>query len=170
MILSIKCSDGSSSPLLSHRAPARAYQQRRYASDGKAANKKAVPGQKKQKAGVRVILTEDLPWGQKGEELQVPKGFARNFLFASGKAVHATIVNRKAYEEFAKVRFVGTFGSHFTPRQLFRIFQTFLMRPKGLVQCCGCPQHRIINFRGLQVALFVWQESVIVLGDLRTRC
>ncbi|EGC32962.1 hypothetical protein DICPUDRAFT_98718 [Dictyostelium purpureum] len=56
-----------------------------------------------EKKKVSVILSEDIPKvGQKGEELEVSKGFARNFFFMKGLAVHATHENRKLYEEFSK--------------------------------------------------------------------
>jgi ribosomal protein L9 len=69
---------------------------------------------------VKVILTQDLPWGQKGEEIVVAKGFARNYLFASSKAVHATTATRKEYSEFAKAR--RHYGSRSWPTKLFGIF------------------------------------------------
>jgi len=63
------------------------------------------PIQKKQKPRVSVILTQNLlPTGEKGEELSVAKGFARNYLFARGLAVHATEETRAQYVEDEKVR------------------------------------------------------------------
>ncbi|KAM9978906.1 hypothetical protein ACTFIY_012649 [Dictyostelium cf. discoideum] len=57
----------------------------------------------KKRTTLSVILTEDVPKvGQKGEELEVSKGYARNFFFMKGLAVHANHENRKLYEEFSK--------------------------------------------------------------------
>ncbi|KYQ89264.1 hypothetical protein DLAC_09923 [Tieghemostelium lacteum] len=52
---------------------------------------------------VSIILTEDIESiGQKGEELEVAKGYARNFFFMKNLAVHANHETRKQYEEFSK--------------------------------------------------------------------
>eukprot|EP01132_Coremiostelium_polycephalum_P006069 gene6069-7559_t len=52
---------------------------------------------------IPIILTQDIPKvGQKGEEMEVSKGYARNFFFMRGFAVRATHETRKQYEEFAK--------------------------------------------------------------------
>merc|ERR1711934_966769 len=51
-----------------------------------------------------VILTENIrDIGDKGEELVVSKGYARNFLFPKKLAVYATKETREQYEPFAKL-------------------------------------------------------------------
>eukprot|EP01133_Synstelium_polycarpum_P018806 gene18806-22501_t len=51
---------------------------------------------------VPIILTQDIKGvGQIGEEMEVAKGYARNFFFMKGYAVHATHEARKKYEQFA---------------------------------------------------------------------
>jgi len=48
---------------------------------------------------IRVILTEDLgSTGAKGEDIEVAKGFARNFLFPKKLAIYCTEENLKLYE------------------------------------------------------------------------
>ncbi|KAK5581381.1 hypothetical protein RB653_001413 [Dictyostelium firmibasis] len=57
----------------------------------------------KKKSTVQIILTEEIPnVGQKGEELEVSKGYARNFFFMKGVAVHANHENRKLFEDDSK--------------------------------------------------------------------
>ncbi|KAF2075209.1 hypothetical protein CYY_003470 [Polysphondylium violaceum] len=52
---------------------------------------------------IPIILVQDIDKvGQKGEEIEVKKGYARNFFFMKGLAVHATHENRKKYEEFSQ--------------------------------------------------------------------
>jgi hypothetical protein len=59
---------------------------------------------KRQKKKLKVILTETIPRiGEKGEHIEVSKGFARNYLFPKRLAVYDTPENTKLYEEWTKV-------------------------------------------------------------------
>lgn len=57
---------------------------------------------KKKKVKLRVILTTSVPTlGEAGEELEVSRGFARNFLFPRDYAVYATPETREEFKELS---------------------------------------------------------------------
>jgi uncharacterized protein YbaR (Trm112 family) len=58
------------------------------------------------KENIPVVLLEDIPRGLKGEVIQVPKGYARNFLLPTKKAVVATRENVQQHSIPVTVRFV----------------------------------------------------------------
>jgi hypothetical protein len=59
---------------------------------------------KHRKKKLKIILIENIPKiGEKGEHIEVSKGFARNYLFPKRLAVYDTPENTKLYEEWTKV-------------------------------------------------------------------
>jgi ribosomal protein L9 len=90
-------------------------------SKSKATRKKKKKTQKKKKK-VGIILTETIPKiGEKGEHLQVARGFARNYLLAKRLAVYDTPENSKLYEEWTKVNEIFLRNSTFSTPHFYTL-------------------------------------------------
>lgn len=61
--------------------------------------------------GIDIVLLEDVPGrGEKGQVVNVKRGYMRNFLYPRRKAVYATPENREQYEDESKASMLSGAG------------------------------------------------------------